>query len=360
MPQSGPSAERSSDAHGAGPAAAPRASNAADTRSEAVAVGAPSSTTEDTPAPVNDGADISIDIDSDGVALPLMEGVCPPGPFADSPLPLIALPELVCSGMTFAEGPVWFADRNTLFFSDFQIINPLNNFNGRIMTHTPGGGCDVFIQSAGTNGLAIAPDGNLLACRHVNQTVSIFDLTTRAPSVLIADDDGASFNSPNDVTVRSDGNLYFTDNNLLRGLRLPELPPRAYRRDPSGALTVIDEGSEANGINLSPDETLLYVSRLGLRNDVAVFDVDASGAVGAARPFIPIPSDGMAVDCAGNVYITPETGVLIFDPSGNLIGTIPLPGASNLAFGGPERRTLFITATVALFSVELAIPGLPN
>jgi len=262
--------------------------------------------------------------------------------------------------MTFAEGPVWFEDRQTLFFSDFQIANPLTNFNGRIMTHTPGSGCDVFIEDAGTNGLAIAPDGNLLGCRHVNQTVSIFDLTSREPSVLIADDDGASFNSPNDATLRSDGNLYFTDPNFLRGLRLPELPARAYRRDPSGTLTVIEEGSEANGINLSPDEQRLYLSHIGLRNDVVVFDVDASGAVGAPRPFIPIGSDGMAVDCAGNLYITPETGVLIFDPNGNLIGTIPLPGAANLAFGGPERRTLFITAAVALFSVELAIPGLPN
>jgi gluconolactonase len=322
----------------------------------AFAVEAPSSATDDTQAPANIESDTALG----SAALPLTGGVCPPGPFADSPLPLIALPQVVCTGMTFAEGPVWFGDRNTLFFSDFQIVNPLNNFNGRIMAHTPGGGCNVFIANAGTNGLAIAPDGNLLGCRHVNQTVSIFDLTTRAPSVLIADDDGASFNSPNDATLRSDGNLYFTDPNFLRGLRPAELPGRAYRRDPSGSLTVIEEGKEANGINLSPDETRLYLSHIGLQNDVVVFDVDASGAVGAARPFIPIGSDGMAVDCAGNLYITPETGVLIFDPSGNLIGTIPLPGAANLAFGGPERRTLFITAAVALFSVELAIPGLPN
>ena len=224
---------------------------------------------------------------------------------------------------------------------------------------TPGGACAEFIQNAGTNGLAIAPDGNLLGCRHGDQTLTIFDLMTREPTVLIADNDGVAFNSPNDVAVRSDGNLYFTDPTYLLAGRMSEQPARAYRRDPSGALSIIDEGGNANGITLSPDETRLYLSHLGGgQNNVLVFDVDASGAVTNPTPFIDVGSDGMAIDCAGNLYVT-QGGVRIYNPNGDLLETLAVPGAANVAFGGPERRTLYITATDSLFAVELAIPGLP-
>lgn len=257
--------------------------------------------------------------------------------------------------MTFTEGPVWFEGIDTLFFSDFSLGNPTI---GRILTYTPGGDCEEFIANAGTNGLAIAPDGNLLGCRHSDQTLTIFDLMTREPTVLIADNAGASFNSPNDVAVRSDGNLYFTDPTFLLGNRPSELPARAYRRDPSGALSVIDANGNTNGIMLSPDETLLYLSRPGGQSNTIVFDVDASGAVSNPTPFVNFGSDGMAMDCAGNLYIT-QGGVRIFNPEGEPLGTITAPGAANVAFGGPERRTLYITAGASLLSVELAIPGLP-
>lgn len=288
-------------------------------------------------------------------------GVCPPGPFAESPVPDGLLPQTVCSEMTFSEGPVWFDALGTLFFSDFQIGSPGTFFDGRILSHTPGGSCEEFIADAGTNGLAIAPDGNLLGCRHADQTLTIFDLTTRQPSVLIADNDGASFNSPNDVAVRSDGNLYFTDPTYLRGARPAEQPARVYWRDTSGALTVIDEGPNANGISLSPDESRLYVSHLGFggaQNQIIVFDVAAGGAPSNPTQFVNAGSDGMAVDCAGNLYIT-NGGVQIYNPEGELVDTIIAPGAANVAFGGPERRTLYITAEESLLSIELAIPGLP-
>lgn len=292
----------------------------------------------------------------DAAVLPA--AVCPPGPFAASPLVAGVTAQEVCGGMTFTEGAVWFADRNTLFFSDFNIGGAMN-FGGTIRSHTPGGGCDVFIQNAGTNGLAIAPDGNLLGCRHSDQTLTIFDLETLQPTVLIPDNAGLSFNSPNDVAVRSDGNMYFTDPTYLLGGRPSEQPARAYRRDPSGALTVIDQGGNANGITLSPDESLLYLAHLGGgQNNIVVFDVDAAGAVSNQRPFANVGSDGMAIDCAGNLYVT-QGGVQVFNPSGDPIGTIAAPGAANVAFGGPERRTLFITAQDSLLAIELAIPGLP-
>lgn len=295
-------------------------------------------------------------------APPATDASCPPGPFAASPLPAMAQPQAVCTGMTFTEGPVWFASLNTLFFSDFTV----SNFAGpsRIWSFTPGGQCEEFIPNAGTNGLVIAPDGNLLGARHGDQTLTIFNLMTKEPTVLVADNGGLAFNSPNDIAVRSDGNLYFTDPSYLRGNRAQEQPTRAYRRDPSGALTVIDEGGNTNGITLSPDENILYLSHLGGGgggggNNIVAFDVDATGALSAPRTFVAnTGSDGMAIDCAGNLYIT-SNGVQIFSPQGQQIGTIPAPGAANVAFGGPERRTLFITATAQLLAVELAIPGLP-
>lgn len=287
---------------------------------------------------------------------PAPASVCGAGPFAESPLRADSVPQIVCSGMGFIEGAVWFSERNTLFFSDIQFGGAGNS--GQIFAFTPGGQCETFIENAGTNGLAIAADGNLLGARHGDQTLTVFDLDTREPSVLVADNGGLAFNSPNDIVVRSDGSLYFTDPNYGLGNAQAPQPTRAYWRDPEGALTVIDEGGNANGINLSPDESRLYLSHLGGGADVLVYDVDAQGAPSNPTTFLNVGSDGMAVDCAGNLYIT-GNGVQIFDPAGAPIGSLDTPGAANVAFGGPERRTLFVTAQSNLFTVEMAIPGMP-
>ena len=263
--------------------------------------------------------------------------------------------------MTFTEGAVWFEELNTLFFSDFQLRDAASNFNGRILSYSPGGQCQEFIADSGTNGLVIGLDGNLLGARHRERNLTSFDLATKQAAVFVPDFDGDAFNSPNDIAVRSDGNLYFTDPAFLRGNRVEEQPQATYRRDPSGALSVIDEGTNTNGITLSPDESRLYVSRLGggQNNSILVFDVDAAGALGDPETFVAgVGSDGMGIDCAGNLYIT-QGGVRVYTPDGDLIDTIAAPGAANVAFGGPERRTLYITAGTQLLAVDLAIPGLP-
>jgi gluconolactonase len=144
----------------------------------------------------------------------------------------------------------------------------------------------------------------------------------------------------------------------LLGNRTSEQPAATYRRAPSGALSIIDTGANPNGISLSPDESRLYVARLGGAANIVAFDVDAEGGVSNPQPIINSGSDGMAVDCAGNLYLT-QAGVRIFSPDGDPIGTIAAPGAANVAFGGPDRQTLYITATTSLLAVELAIPGLP-
>jgi len=292
---------------------------------------------------------------------PLASAVCPPGPFPSDPLAGAAAPQEVCAGLNFTEGAVWIAERNTLFFSDIIFNNPAA---GSIQSFTPGGACQPFIQNAGTNGLVIAPDGNLLGARHSDRTLTLFNLDTLEPTVFVADNGGLPLVSPNDIAVRSDGNIYFTDPDYGLGGAPAAQPPRAYRRDTSGALSVIDEQGNPNGITLSPDESLLYLAHLGGNpavNDVLVFDVDASGAPANPRPFIPTGggSDGMGIDCAGNLYITQNGAVVVFAPDGTQIGSIAAPQAANIAFGGPERRTLFITAGPSLLATELAIPGLP-
>jgi len=317
------------------------------------------------PAPAGEGsgamppANTPAEGDEDDMATPppddpgpvVPRNACPPGPFPASPLPPGAAAQTVCTGMTFTEGAVWFAERNTLFFSDIV------TGSGSIMSFTPGGMCQEFITNAGTNGLAIASDGNLLAARQGDRTITLFDLMTKQPTVLVADNAGLAFNSPNDVALRSDGNLYFTDPNYGGGMGVQ--PTRAYRRDPNGALTVIDEGGNSNGITLSPDESKLYLSHLGSPNDILVFDVDASGALSNSRPFVAnVGSDGMGIDCAGNLYVS-QGGVRVYAPDGTQLGMIAAPGAANFAFGGPDRKTLYITARTSLLAVELAIPGLP-
>jgi gluconolactonase len=295
----------------------------------------------------------------DAGAPPVASQRCPAGPFADSPFPggVAPQPQPLCNGMTFTEGAVWFADRNTLFFSDFNLQNPLA---GRIMSFTPGGQCSEFIANSGTNGLVIGPDGNLLAARHSDQTITSFDLETQQPTVVVANNGGLAFNSPNDIAVRSDGNFYFTDPDFLIGNRMSQQPQATYWVDPSGALTVIDTTASPNGIALSPDENRLYLATFGGGGNVVVFDVAADGSVGDPQTLIAgTGSDGMVVDCAGNLYLTGGPGVQIFSPEGQPIGTINAQGAANLAFGGPDQQTLFITATTQLLSVDLAIPGLP-
>ncbi len=296
---------------------------------------------------------------ADAGARPATGAICSPGPFPADPLAGAAAPQQACTGLTFTEGAVWFAERNTLFFSDIVFNNPAS---GRILSFTPGGACEVFIENAGTNGLVIAPDGNLLGARHSDRTLTVFDLSTLAPTVFVADNGGVPFISPNDIAVRSDGNLYFTDPDYGLGGAMAAQPPRAYRRDPGGALTVIDEQGNSNGITLSPDESRLYLSHLGSPqgDNVLVFDIDDSGAPVNPQPFIANGgSDGMGMDCAGNLYITRQNTVQVFAPDGTQVGTIPAPNAANVAFAGPERRTLFITAGTTLLTVELAIPGLP-
>ena len=299
--------------------------------------------------------------------------LCPAGPFG-APLPATpTVTKLFSVGennfFNF-EGAVWV--NGALYFS--EIGGGSNPPPSRINRFVPGGMFERgVIENSGSNGLAVDAQGNLIAATHDVGAISTFALPGGARGQLGAQNfNGTRFNSPNDVVQRADGNVYFTDP-TFQAPGNPQGRTRVYRIPPQGAATVVDETlSDPNGITLSPDGNTLYVtSASGFRR----YAVAADGSTGAGTTInlsdaLQTP-DGMAMDCAGNVYTIEHFRRLIrvFDPSGTELGRFGGPQSfdrdiTNMAFGGPNRTTLFVTSLTqgtqgGVFSVELNIPGLP-
>ncbi|WP_438014197.1 SMP-30/gluconolactonase/LRE family protein [Sorangium sp. So ce315] len=290
--------------------------------------------------------------------------ICPGGPYAADPMPASGRPQLVRGGFNYVEGPVWVAELGALFFSEIhrQSMNspPLNGPRATIHKLTPPSTVETFIDNSGTNGLGIRRDGDLIACTHDTRSVSVFDLGSKERRPVAERHMGKRFNSPNDVVARSDGNVYFTDPSFeLTGQ--PELPTAVYRVSPSGQVSVIDTMETPNGIALSPDEGVLYVGDFN-SGRIRKYTLQPDGAVGPSSELVSnlMKADGMGVDCAGNLYVAWRDGVEIVSPSGARLRTIQGVGAaSNVAFGGADRKTLYITAGSSLYAIEMNIPGYP-
>lgn len=288
--------------------------------------------------------------------------ICPGGPYATNPLPA-GRPQRVRDGFEYVEGPVWVAEEGALFFSVIHLTAenapPLNGPKATIHRFTPPDSFEVFIEDSSSNGLGIDLDGNLIACTHDTRSVSVFDLGTKARRTVAERYMGKRFNSPNDVVVRGDGNIYFSDPDFQLSGR-SELPMAVYRVSPSGDVSVIDTMDSPNGVALSPDGSALYAGEFG--GPIWRYPLNADGSAGPAPERVAdlVDADGMGVDCAGNLYVGWEGGVEVIAPSGEKLGTIQGTGkASNVAFGGPDRKTLYITAGGALYAVEMNIPGYP-
>lgn len=267
----------------------------------------------------------------------------------------------------FLEGPVWLADQGVLLFSDmdFGTSNNPTGPNARIRRLKPPATFDVFAETANSNGLALK-DGMVIAATHDTQSLSLFDAKTAVRTKLDVLSEGKHFNSPNDLTVRSDGMVFFTDPDWQLGPRKSETGRMGvYRVGPSLASSgsnaaQLVEGTldKPNGVALSPDERTLYVGSSA--NEVWKYTVAADGSVSNRTKFADVGgSDGMAIDCAGNLYVT--SGVVeVFAPSGMKLGEISVDGSpSNAAFGGDDRKTLYITAGAKLYSIKLNVPGFP-
>lgn len=272
----------------------------------------------------------------------------------------------------FLEGPVW--DGSYLY------VSQLRDYGGpapaRIL-RLEGGSLVEFIadEHAGTNGLAIRGDGKLVGASQRVNGLLLLDpaMPTAEPTVIVNEYMGAGFNSPNDLALRSDGNIYFTDPSYQCGDNCPQGDgageKRIYRVTPGGDVVATSSPyDQPNGIALSLDETVLFVAGNG--SGLTAYELAEDGTVGASSTFAngappgAVSSvDGMTLDCAGNLYVTEHTAgrVVVFSPDQEYIGQIQVgANVTNVAFGGTERKTLYITTySSALYAVELDIPGLP-
>jgi gluconolactonase len=263
--------------------------------------------------------------------------------------------ELVDDGFEFTEGPIWY--QGTLLFSDI----PANT----VYQWTPDGGTEVFMKPSGhANGLAVDTSGHLLLAQHDGQV----GRRTEDGSVTVLADayGGKRLNSPNDLTVASDGTIYFTDPPYGVDEEDRELSfSGVYRLSPDGDLTLLTKAfARPNGICLSPNDSTLYVND-SRETIVRAYDVTADGDITNGRQFAAPTdaeaegsTDGMKVDAEGNLYTTGPGGVWVYGPDGTQRARIAVPKApTNLAFGGPDRKTLYITARPHVYRVSVNVPG---
>ena len=272
--------------------------------------------------------------------------------------------ERIVEGCRWTEGPVWFGDAGCLLFSDIP--------NDRILRWIEGVGVSVFRQpSQFANGGTRDREGRLISCLHGARAVVRTEHDGRL-TTLVDRYRGKRLNSPNDVVVRSDGSIWFTDPHYgiamdYEGERAEEeVPCQVYRLDPGGRLDVVTDSFECpNGLCFSPDESRLYVAETGRMGDdavtrqIQVFDVldGTTGRVGPGRPFYA-PSvgaaDGFRCDEDGNVWTSAGDGVHCVSPQGELLGRIRIPqNVSNVVFGGRHRSRLFICATHEVYAIHL-------
>lgn len=266
----------------------------------------------------------------------------------------------LAGGMRFTEGPAWFPATKTLVFSDIP--------NSKLMQWREGDGLSVFRQSEQANGNILDLDGRLISCQHAGRNVVRTEADGKI-TVLADKFDGKRLNSPNDVAVRSDGTLWFTDPPW--GLSGPgELPGNwVYKLDPAtGTVTpVVKDLAMPNGIIFSPDETRLYVADTGTNErfstpkvpaGIHCYEVSKDGKLGKQLFQIDQGSDGMRADVKGNLYTTTGGKVHIFSPDGKKLEQIDVPESpANVCFGGDDMKTLFITASTSLYSLRMKNAG---
>ena len=253
----------------------------------------------------------------------------------------------------FTEGPACDGSGN-VYFTDQP--------NDRIMKWSVDGKLTTFLKPAGrANGLCFDGKGNLWACADGKNELWRIDSAGK-PTVVLKDYEGKLFNGPNDVWIRPDGGLYFTDpyykrDYWQRGAK--EQGECVYFLPAGGAkpVRVIDDFKQPNGIIGTPDGKILYVADIGA-NRTYRYDIQPDGSLQGKKLFCSQGSDGMTIDSEGNVYLTGR-GVTVYDPAGQKIEHVDVaePWTANVCFGGKDRRTLFITASKSLYSIRTTVHG---
>lgn len=267
-------------------------------------------------------------------------------------------PECLATGFQFTEGPIWMPD-GYLLFSDIPA--------DRIYKWTPEEGARVWREPSGnSNGLTLDRQNRLLVCEHGNRRVSRVEadgtLTSLADRYR-----GKRLNSPNDIVVKSDGTIYFTDPSY--GIR-----PEEQEQPFNGLYRILADGTVEllagdfvlpNGLAFSADESVLYVADSHYRH-VRALDVLADGTLTNSRVLAdmdhpqPGSPDGMKIDVEGNLYVAGATGMWVFEPDGTCLGIIvPPERPANCAWGDVDRQSLYITARTSLYRIRVKVPGLP-
>jgi gluconolactonase len=275
--------------------------------------------------------------------------------------------EKLYTGTKWAEGPVYFPAGDFLLWSDIP--------NNRMLRFVDGLGTSVFRSPSNfSNGNTLDQCGRLITCEHLGKvTRTEADGTV---TVLAEKYEGKRLNSPNDVVVKSDGSIWFTDppygilSHYEGSKRESEIGANyVFRLDPAtgGLKAMSDDFVMPNGIAFSPDETRLYVSDTGGSHDdkgphhIRVFTVTENGSLSGGEVFAEISpglSDGFRLDTDGNVWTSAGDGVHCISPEGDLLGKILVPEpVANIEFGGPERNRLFICATTSLYSIYTSQNG---
>ena len=310
-------------------------------------------------------------------------------PAIDKIVPAGAMLERVATGFTWVEGPVW--DNGSLFFADI----PSNT----IRRWTPGEGASIFLQPSGykgsdaygrepgSNGMTLDAQGRLTVAGHAQRDIYRFEaLDSKGPFTILADTyQGKRLNSPNDLVYRSDGSLYFTDPPYglrtqrdsdkekelqVNGVyRIPHALQHKPGEPPARAelQQLITDLPRPNGIAFSPDEKYLYVNNSEPKKIWMRYRVLPDGTLTDAKLLYDATADpraggpdGMKVDVEGNIYSAGPGGVWIFSPDGKPLGTIVMPErVANVAWVGPDRKTLYICASTSVYRVHLKIAGEP-
>jgi gluconolactonase len=277
--------------------------------------------------------------------------------------------ELIREGFSGTEGPVALPD-GSLIFTETQA--------NRITRIAADGSTSTFLDNSnGSNGLGFTANGDLYAVQVQKTRVGIVYPSARA-KVLADNFEGAPFGRPNDLVVAKNGTVYFTDSGARPqpGDPVPAVAPgkpAVYRITPQGAVQrIANDITRPNGIQLSPDERVLYVANTAGEHLLA-YDIAADGKIGARRNFAKLAgfrqtdagptsgADGLAVDALGRVYVASTAGVQVFSAEGEALGVIPLPKApQNLAFAGPGKRSLYVVGRGAAYRIAALTSGITD
>lgn len=279
-----------------------------------------------------------------------------------------AMLETLATGFRWIEGPVWMGDANCLLFQDLP--------NDRTMRWIEGQGVSVYrAPSHYANGQTRDRQGRLIACSHRERCLYRTEYDGRITK-LIDRHAGKRLNSPNDVVVKSDGSIWFTDplygisNDYEGGRQTSEQPPAVYRLEPeTGEIRIVASDFDGpNGLAFSPDETRLYIAETGNQTEqsprqyIRTFNVEPDGATLSGGDIFykiePGYCDGMRVDEYGNIWSSAADGVHCISADGELLGRIFVPHrVSNVTFGGPAKNRLFIGGSTTLYAIFLNCRG---